>query len=124
MMADNKETLTLIEKVMRAINLADNVGRSRGSNCFAMNRNAVVALVDLKIEIKDDLQAQEAEIAALREALDRVKQAGVPLENIAFNLAQQSGRTLSKRECDLINLARKDWDAAIDSARAAQEAKA
>ncbi|AZG12033.1 MULTISPECIES: hypothetical protein [Cupriavidus] len=48
---------TIYKKVVEAIRLADNVGRSRGSNNYALNRRAVEKLVDLKMEIAAMLQA-------------------------------------------------------------------
>jgi len=84
----------------------------------------MLALVATLSDAQAALQEQAAEIAALREALTNVKNAGAPLANIAFNLAQQSGRTLDARECALFDACRKHWDAAIDAALvAAKEAK-
>jgi len=88
------------------------------------NRRALWPLVRLS-DAQAALQAlaaeKDAEIAALREALASVKNAGAPLANIAFNLAQQSGRVLDKRECVLFDKCCKHWDAAIDSALLAEK---
>jgi len=85
----------------------------------------LVRLSDAQAALQAQAAEKNVEIATLKEALASVKNAGAPLANFAFNLAQHPGRSLNQRECGLIDLCRKDWDAAIDAARvlAAKEAK-
>ena len=57
----------LTKKFHMAIRLADDVGRSRGSNSYAINKRAVSRLVDIEIEIEGDIKAAFAptvEVAA------------------------------------------------------------
>lgn len=89
--------------------MAEKEAQSRKDGSTA---SALIRLSDAQAS----LLAKEAECEALRSALSGVKNAGAPLANFAFNLAQHPGRSLNQRECDLIDLCRKDWDAAIDAA--------
>ena len=72
-----KQELTLFEKVKEAIRLSDKVGRSRGSNCYALDKQAVDRMVVLEIrleaEIKTMLDTKDAEIAALKAERDALK---------------------------------------------------
>lgn len=45
----------------------------------------------------------------------QLKEAGSALSNIAFNLAQQAGRTITSNDCEVFDNARKEWDSAIRS---------
>jgi hypothetical protein len=70
-------------------------------------------------------EAAEAQVEAYRVALAKVKDAGRPMANIAFNLAQRGGRIVEQHECDSMDKCRRAWDevcrAAIDAAIASQK---
>lgn len=86
--------MTLFEKVKEAIRLSDAVGRSRGSNGYAINERAVNRLVVLEIgleaEIKTLLDAKDAEIAALTKQANAYKALTESLDK--RNATLQAGR--------------------------------
>ena len=59
--------------------------------------------------------AQSVADARVREATDSLRLAGAALANCAFNLAQRNPGQFTTRDIEVLDKARKDWDAAIRS---------
>ncbi len=59
---------------------------------------------------------REAGVSELRAEVERLRNVGDQLSNVAFNWGQQAGYRLEARDCDMLNNLRRQWDAARSAA--------
>lgn len=60
------------------------------------------------------LTLQDELIDQLKAKNEALRAAGQSLSNVAYNLAQMAGRSLTLRDCEVLDKARKAWDAAME----------
>jgi len=73
------------------------------------------------IERHPDVAALQARIEALEADAAKMRRAGAMLSNIAFNLAQWEGKTITRDICDSMRECRLEWDRVVAAAGAGKK---